>query len=258
MKDKTTISAVMALYNEQDFVEDCLESVKWCDEIIVVDGSSTDNTVRIVKKFTDKIISTTNKPMFHINKQMAIDAATSDWILQMDADERVTPELRQEIESLVATDPKENGFWIPRTNYFLGRFLKKGGQYPDYTIRLYRKGKGRLPCKTVHEQAEIDGEVGHLKHDLLHYADPQFSRYIMRQNRYSTEEAERIAKKYPKNSFFVFLKYFIWMPKWTFLKLYFRHKGFMDGFPGFVFALYSGLYFANAYVKYWEMLNKNE
>lgn len=252
---RPTISAVMAVYNEEGFLEDCLKSVSWCDEIVVVDGSSTDKTVAIVKKYTGKIISTTNKPMFHVNKQMAIDAAKSDWILQMDADERVSQELHGEILQVVASDPKENGFWIPRSNYFLGRFLRKGGQYPDYTIRLYRNGKGRLPCKTVHEQAEVDGKVGYLKSDLLHFADPQFRRYLQRSNRYSTETAEAIAKLHPQDSPLVFVKYFLWMPIWTFLKIYIRHKGFVDGFPGFVFALYSGLHFRSAYVKYWESRN---
>lgn len=153
-----TISVVLATYNEEKNLPDCLESVKdLADEIIIVDGGSTDKTVEIAKKYKAKIISTTNPPIFHINKQKAIDVATKDWVLQLDADERITKELGKEIEEKIR-DKNVNGYWMPRKNWFLGRFLRKGGQYPDYTLRLYRNGKGHLPQKSVHEQAVVDGK----------------------------------------------------------------------------------------------------
>src|SRR5262245_41243685 len=151
---KSTISVVLATYNEEKTLPECLESVKdLADEIIIVDGTSTDNTVAVAKKYGAKVITTTNKANFHINKQMEIEAATKDWILQLDADERLTPALRDEIETCIANPKAKTGYWIPRKNWFLGRFLMKGGVYPDYTLRLYKKGKGRLPQKDVHEQA---------------------------------------------------------------------------------------------------------
>lgn len=251
---KTTLSVAIATFNEADNIKRCLDAVSsWVDEIIVVDGHSTDETVKIVNKYKNaKIISTDNKPMFHLNKQMAIDACTCDWILQLDADEVISPELRDEIINTIK-DSKYNGYWIKRKNYFLGRFLTKGGVYPDPTIRLYRRGFGYLPCKDVHEQAEIKGPVSTLNEDLLHYADPTFKRYLMRNDRYTSLIAEQLKNENVKINFLNFINYFIFKPIYWFFLAYFRHKGFVDGFPGFVFAWYSSLRFPLAYIKLFEM-----
>jgi len=244
---KPTLSVVLATYNEEKNLPRCLESVsKLADEIIIVDGQSTDDTVKIAKKFKVKVISTTNKPNFHINKQMAIEAATGDWILQLDADEPVSPELAHEITSVIISKSDINGYWLPRLNYFLSRPLTKGGQYPDYTLRLYRRGKGHLPAKDVHEQAVVDGKVGYLKSDLLHYGTPDFENYLLRFNRYTSLIASQL------NNPGLF-DYLIVKPLVEFIKLYFRHRGYIDGFPGFVFALFSGLRFPVAYIKYWQI-----
>ena len=245
------ISAVLAVYNEEKNLKNCLESVKdlaW--EIVIVDGGSNDKTLDIAREFGAKIIQTKNLPNFHINKNKAIDAASGEWILQLDADEVVSAELAKEIKEVISKNPKENGYWIPRKNFFLGRFLKKGGQYPDYTLRLYRRGKGRLPAKDVHEQAEVEGKVGYLKNDLLHLRDKNFSIYVMRFNKYTDLLAvqmkdEKIRKDIFSFTDFIFIKPIIW-----FLKSYFRHRGYVDGFPGFVFALFSSLRFPVSYIKY--------
>ncbi len=259
---KKTISVAIATYNEENNIERCLNAVSnWVDEIIIADGSSQDKTREIASKFKNvKIIKTTNKEVFHINKNMAIDACTSDWILQLDADEIVTLELKNEIISYLKKDIKsikENGFWINRKNYFLGTFLKKGGQYPDATPRLFKKGKGRLPCLDVHEQPKIEGKSGHLKKDLEHYADVSFSRYLLRHNRYTTSYAREFQDKNIPINWLSFLNYYCFKPTWWFLMAFFRHKGFYDGFPGFVFAFYSALRFPIAYTKYWELQKTN-
>jgi len=256
MSNKQTISVVLATYNEEENIAACLDSIKdIADEIVVVDGSSKDKTVEIAKKFGARVKITTNKPIFHINKQMAIDMTTKDWILQLDVDERVSEELKKEIQLTINnTQLTLNGYWIPRKNWFLGRFLLKGGQYPDYTLRLYKRGKGRLPQRDVHEQAEVDGEVGYLDEALLHYPYRDFSEYILKWNRYTDLISSQTKDKLKnKNRFqkilyglgFVFLK----PPHW-FLITYFRHKGFMDLWPGFVFSLFSALRFPVSYIKY--------
>lgn len=250
------ISIAIATYNEEKNLGPCLDSVKnWVDEIIIVDGTSTDKTVAIARKCTSKVIIRENPPIFHINKQKAIEAATGDWILQLDADERVTSELRDEILKVVKSRTEFNGFWLPRRNFFLGTYLKKGGQYPDYTLRLYKKGKGKLPCKSVHEQAEVEGKVGFLKSDLLHIADPTFSRYLLRFDRYTSLIADELEEKKTGLNFFSALNYMLIKPKWWFLLTFFRHRGYVDGFPGFVFSLFSGLRFMVGYIKYWERKN---
>jgi len=242
------ISVTLAVFNEERFLEKCLESVKdIANEIVIVDGQSTDNTVKIAKKFGAKVISRPNDPInFHINKKAANDAAKGEWILQMDADEIVSPELQKEILVKVKSNPKENGFWIPRANYFLGKFLKKGGVYPDYTMRLYRREKGNLPAKDVHEQAKVEGETGFLKNDLLHFNNPKFEDYIERRfNRYTDIMAKNLKGGFVRNV--------LWEPIFNrnqgFFFIYFRHLGFLDGFPGFVWALFSALHFPIAYFK---------
>lgn len=238
------ISVVLAVLNEEEYLRSCLQSVKdFAWEIVVVDGGSKDRTLEIARQFNAKIIQTDNPPNFHINKNKAIGAATGDWILQLDADEVVTKELAQEIKKVSSLKSHIDGYWIPRSNYFLGKFLTKGGQYPDYTLRLYRRGKGRLPAKDVHEQAEVIGKVGYLKNDLLHIRDKNFSIYIERWNRYTNLLSQQIENPSPID--YLFLKPISW-----FLKAYIRHKGFTDGFPGFVFSFFSSLRFPVSYIKY--------
>lgn len=244
------ISVVLAVYNEEDNLSNCLNSIKdLADEIVIVDGGSIDKTLDIAKEFNARIIETNNPQIFHINKNKAIDAASGDWILQLDADEVVTEKLAEEIKTVTSLTSDTLGYWIPRRNFFLGRFLKKGGQYPDYTLRLYRKGKGRLPAKDVHEQAVVDGEVGYLKSDLLHLRDKSFSEYVKRFNRYTDLLAEQLREQGAKVGFFSCISYIFIRPTYWFLKAYLRHRGYVDGFSGFVFALFSSLRFPIAYLK---------
>lgn len=244
-----SISVVLATYNEEANIAACLSSVKdIADEIVIVDGGSTDSTVRICRDLGAKVFVTDNPANFHINKQKAIDKATKDWILQLDADERIEEDLASEIKKAVSCSKDINGYWVPRKNLFLGRFLMKGGQYPDYTIRLYRKGKGRLPQKSVHEQAIVEGEVGYLKHPLVHIADPSFSRYLMRYNRYTDLMARELSAE--SSGLRTAVNYLIISPIWWFLMSYFRHKGFMDSWQGFVFSFFSSIRFPISYIKY--------
>ncbi|HOR02188.1 MAG TPA: glycosyltransferase family 2 protein [Candidatus Woesebacteria bacterium] len=261
-KKIATLSVTLATYNESKNIVRCLSAIAdIADEIIVVDGQSQDNTAELVKKFKQaKVISTTNKPMFHLNKQMGISKSKGDWILQLDADEVVTDKLKAEIKSYLQKDPStvpENGFWIPRKNYFLGTFLTKGGQYPDPTIRFYKNGTAYLPCQDVHEQAVVKGPVGWLKNDLEHYADTSFSLYLLRANRYTTLLAEELKTKQVPLRFTSFINYYLFKPLFWFLKTYFRHRGYVDGFPGFVFSFYSALRFPIAYTKYYELTKTN-
>lgn len=245
------ISVVLAVFNEEGNLRQCLLSIKdLANEIVIVDGGSKDKTKDIAKEFGARIIQTENRPNFHINKNIAIDAARGDWVLQLDADEVVTKDLVGEIKKIVASNADFNGYWIPRRNFFLGKFLQKGGQYPDYTLRLYKKGMGRLPGKDVHEQAEVIGKVWYLKNDLLHLRDKKFSDYIFRFGRYTDLMAIQMKDKKMNINIISFLKYMFFMPIFWFLKAYIRHKGFMDGIPGFVFAFFSSLRFPVSFWKY--------
>jgi len=246
------ISAALAVFNEEKNLRSCLESVQdLADEIVIVDGGSSDTTLEIAKEFDAKIIKTNNPPNFHINKNKAIEASSGDWILQLDADEVVSEELAREVKKTISKKTDINGYWIPRRNFFLGRFLEKGGQYPDYTLRFYKKGFGKLPAEDVHEQARVSGKVGYLKNDLLHQRDKSLSSYMERFNRYTDLFAGQLRQKNVKKNFFSAFDYFFTKPILWFIKAYLRHKGFVDGFPGFVFALFSSLRFPVAYLKFW-------
>lgn len=265
MVDKPKISVCIATYNEEANIKRCLKSVySWVDEVIIVDGRSADKTVKFAKAFGSKVRVYTeeNPAMFHINKQKAIEKARGEWILQLDADEQVSSSLKEEILTLVKNHKEQVlntgtvAYWIPRLNFFLGRPLKKGGQYPDYTIRLYKKGVAKFPCKTIHEQVEVKGGVGYLTGILLHYPYPDFWEYLKKWDRYCELEAELLLQNKVRPSFGLFIQYFCLKPLLWFLMTYFRHKGFMDGFSGFVFSYFSALRFNAIYIKLYEKFNE--
>ncbi|HNQ31275.1 MAG TPA: glycosyltransferase family 2 protein [Candidatus Woesebacteria bacterium] len=276
------LSVCLATFNEAKNIHYALDStINWVDEVIIVDGGSTDNTVALAKTYGAKVnvITTTNPPIFHINKQKAIEAATGDWILQLDADEEVTDNLRAEIERIANSEwqiADAIAYQIPRRNYFLGRFLMKGGVYPDYTIRLYKRGTMYFPCKDVHEnvipvqsteyKVQSEGWLGTLENPMNHYSDPTFARYWHRWKRYCAIEASRVeenalrlykdTRKYLAwKIVFIFKCIFILPIYWFFLS-YFRHKGFMDGWQGFVFHFMSALRWWGIAIAVWRQKRK--
>ncbi len=248
------LSVCIATHNEEQNIGRCLDSViDWADEVVIVDGSSTDRTAEIGRSYGKKVrvYRVGNPPMFHLNKQKAIEKAEGEWVLQLDADEEVSPKLKTEIIHIIE-NPSATAYWIPRLNYFLGKPLRKGGQYPDYTIRFYRNGAAKFPCRSVHEQVEIEGETARLGEDLYHYPYPDFSEYLNKWDRYCDLEAALLAQEGKRPGGWLFLDYFVIRPKLWFLSTYFRHKGFRDGFAGFVFSLFSAIRFWAIYIKLYE------
>lgn len=248
------ISVVLATHNESANIERCLKAVKdFADEIIIVDGESSDDTTQKAKKLGARVISTTNKPNFHINKQLAMDEAKGELVLQLDADEVVDEELttfiRQTHDRVLNGEEHISAWWVKRRNYFFGRFLTKGGQYPDPVIRLYQQGKAHLPQKDVHEQMSVDGEVGWAEGHLLHYSNPTFADYLRKFNTYTSFAAAQQHQAKRKPSIGAGLSAFLVKPVLTFCSLYFRHRGYVDGFAGFLFALCSGLHHPVTYLK---------
>ena len=247
------LSVALATFNEEKNLESCLKAVKdWVGEIVVVDGSSTDKTREIAQKHGAKVIKTTNPPIFHLNKQKAIDECQGEWILQLDADEIVTTALREEIKKIIEQKDNFVAYYLPRKTTLLGKEIRKGGLYPDAVIRLFQKGKAKLPCKSVHEQMKVEGEVGYLKNELVHHPFLDFTEYLVKANRYSSLLAEEYRQQAVGRGPIAIFKYVFLIPKWTFFKLYWRHLGFLDGFPGFVFAFFSAIQKIAGYAKYWE------
>jgi len=249
---KNCLSVALAVFNEENNLGQCLESVKdIADEIIVVDGGSTDQTVNVAKSYGARVIFSDNPPMFHINKEKALRAAHCEWILQLDADEAVSPDLADEIKEIVRkNNPEISGYYIPRKNYFLKHWMRKGGQYPDRVARLFLNGKGKFPCKDVHEQIEIDGQTGVTHGWLEHYTYKTMDEYWRKADTYTSLTADSMKIKGIEPSFRAWFTYNINKPFVTFFLLFFRHKGFIDGWYGFLFALYSAMHFQIAYRKF--------
>jgi glycosyltransferase involved in cell wall biosynthesis len=271
------LSVVLATRNEEENIGRCLASIKnIADEIIVVDENSTDKTREIAQSFGAKVFLEPHHDIFHITKQKALDKATGDWILQLDADEVVSPELSKQIEDVLIGNYvyKKNklferhqkliedrdgligkktgeiaGYFIPRLNMFLGKPLIHAGVYPDGVIRLVKNGKAHFPQKSVHEQISLDGEVSWLSGNLLHYDSPILKRYITRFNRYTDLKAQELNNQVSKGVA-SFLMFTIYYPLSTFLKLYFRHLGFLDGTAGLLWSFFSAMHFPIAYFKY--------
>lgn len=257
------ISVVLATHNEAKNLPNCLAAVKnWVDEIIVVDGESSDETVAIAQSFNARVIATTNKANFHINKQLAMDAAKSELVLQLDADEIVDADLKTAILNLHSQLKSQNfklksgqpaAWWLRRKNFLLNTWLSKGGQYPDPVIRVYLNGFAKLPQKDVHEQMVVDGLTATLDGHLLHYSNPTFSDYLRKFNTYTSFKAQQLAAAKTPLNLVNHWRFFVWLPATTFLSLYLRHRGYVDGLAGFVFASWSGLHHSLAYLKLWEL-----
>ncbi len=240
------ISIVIVTKNEEDNIEDALESVADANEIIVVDSFSSDNTVAICKKYTDKVYQHEWQG-FALQKQMAVDHAKGPWVMILDADERVSLELKEEIVQNITADHC-NGYYVPRENYFLGKWIKHSGWWPDNTLRLFRKDSGKLEPREVHEKVVIEGSVDYLKNPLKHYTYKSISDYVERMQRYSTLAAKEIIKTSGRASIFSFT----FKPFATFIKMYVLRRGFLDGMHGLVLALLYSCYTFLKYAKTWE------
>jgi glycosyltransferase involved in cell wall biosynthesis len=232
--------------DEEDNIEDALKSVSDAKEIVVVDAVSSDKTVEICRKYTDKVFEQEWQG-FARQKQTAVDHTDGPWVLILDADERVTPELKKEIVDIIAgTD--HNGFYLPRKNYFLGKWIRHSGWWPDNTLRLFKKEKGHLDVREVHEKVTVEGSVGYLTHPLTHYTYWSLSDFINRMENYSTLASRELQKSADHAGLFsLTIKPFA-----TFLKMYVLKRGMLDGRRGLILAILYSYYTFLKYAKTWE------
>lgn len=255
------VSIAIITHNCGDLIEQCLESVRWADEVVVVDGKSTDDTAKKCAAFPRvKFISVANNPNLDVNKNIAIENCTGDWILCLDSDEVVTPGLAGELVRIARDgENRKAGFFIPRRNLFMGRWMRASGWYPDHVLRFFRKGRGRFPCVHVHERLGLEGEAGHLEGEILHYTYRSFREYFEKMDRYTSFEARyllHLSGEAEKTSFRDFLadrtkrkpylrklwwKYVPAKPLFRFLLMYVVRKGFLDGRYGLTLALLSAV-----------------
>ncbi len=241
------ISAVIITLNEEANIADCLASVSWAREIVVVDTGSSDRTREIALRFTPNVHEREWKG-YSDAKTHAISLATSEWVLSLDADERVTPGLRAEIESLPA-DPGVEGFLVPIRPLFLGRWISHCGWYPGYKLRLFRKAGATMTQRRLHEGVRVPGRVGRLAGPLEHYAYPTVRSYFEKFPRYTDLAAAELHERGRRASAFdIALR-----PLFSFLKMFFLKLGFLDGLEGLVLCAFSSFYVLVKYVKLREM-----
>lgn len=248
MAGPSRLSACIITYNEADRIEACLRSVSFCDEWIVVDSHSKDSTREIARSLGARVIER-DWPGYRSQKQFAIEAATHDWVLCLDADERVTADLRHEIETLRAAGfPEHAGWSVPRITDYFGRFLRHGNAFPDRLIRLFDRRRGGWTGEEIHENTKVEGPVGRLRGLLEHFSYRSLNDHQNRMARY----ADLMARALHARGKHCGLLKVLGNPLWRFIRGYFIRLGFLDGWRGLVFALieanyvrrkYLGLYF---------------
>jgi len=238
-----TLSVVIITKNEEKKIRGCLESITWVDEIIVVDSFSSDATVRICSEFTEKI-HVRAWPGYASQKNFGIEQATGDWILVLDADERVSEPLREELRALLASTQLHMAYQIPFKNYLGKHWLAHGGLYPDYHPRLFRRNAARYGHREIHESLEISGSVGRLQGEIQHQTYEDIASYLHKVNYYTTLEAEHLDHEGFQVHWWHFFK-----PIARFVKFYFRKKGYKDGIFGLTSAVLLSLYTFLIYAK---------
>ncbi|NMC36446.1 glycosyltransferase family 2 protein [Candidatus Beckwithbacteria bacterium] len=244
------LSICLLARNEAANIARALESVKnLADEIVVVvDQTTTDNTAQIAKKYTKKVFVKTHQEQFHVNKQIAINLAKNEWVLWLDADEKVSPALAKEIKR-VLENPAYDGYEIPRKNLLFGKWMKYSNWYPDYQLRLFKKSQITFPCEHIHEHPEIDGQKAKLNHHLYHYNYQTISQFIDKLNRYTSADATYFAKQiHPP-----FTSQLIKRPFDEFLRRFFAFHGYKDGIHGLALALLQAFYELVVVLKVWEL-----
>lgn len=249
MTNKIPISVAIITKNEEEDITYALESVKDFEDIVVVDSFSTDRTSEICKKYTNKVIQHKWQG-YSKQKQLAVNNADKEWVLILDADERVTPELKDEMCEKIKNN-SFSGFYIPRRNFFLGKWIRHSGWWPDYTLRLFKKDVSYVEPREVHERVFVKGSVGYFKKPLEHFTYKTIASYIDKMENYSTLSAkELLNKKVP------LLITLMWInPILVFFKMFFLRQGFKDGIHGFILAVLYSSYTFLKYTKVWEKKN---
>jgi glycosyltransferase involved in cell wall biosynthesis len=246
---KLPVSAIVVSFNEEENIGRCLESIKWCDEIVVVDSFSTDRTLEICRQFTDIVIQR-KWTGYRDQKQFAHSQTSKDWVLMVDSDEEVTAALQTEIREALRTDgAKYAGYLVPRLVFYLDRWWRRGGWYPDYDVRLFRRDFATWGGTDPHEKIIVDGPVRRLQNPLHHFSYRDIDDHIQRINRYTSISSEELRKQDQRWR----LSDALLRPAFRFFRSYFLKRGFMEGFAGFHVAVTAAMYVFLKYAKLWEL-----
>ncbi len=244
------LSVAIITCNEESNIRRTLESIKWADEIVVVDSGSTDKTTDICREYTDKVIHQ-DWLGFSRQKNLAIEKTSGDWVLSLDADEPIEQALAEEIRGIISSPDSLDGYRVPRKTFFLGKQVRYGGWYPDYNLRLFRRGKGRFEDRAVHEAIKVQGMIGNTRHALLHYAYPDIASYMSSIDKYSSLAVSVMAEKGISDYKSGWVN-ILFRPMLTFALKYIFRLGFLDGKRGLVLNLFHSYYVFAKYAKAWE------
>jgi len=244
-----TISAIVVCFNEEERIRDCLESLRWCDEIVVVDAFSTDRTPEICRAYTDRLIQR-EWAGYRDQKAFAHSQATKEWVFLVDSDERVTPELRNEVQTALAQDNGNYaGYAVPRLVHYLDRWWRRGGWYPDYDVRLFRRERATWAGSEPHEKILVDGAVRRLRYPLHHYSYRNIEDHLQRINRFTSISSRELKNQSGRWR----LSDALLRPAARFFRSYVLKRGFMEGFAGFYVAVTAAVYVFLKYAKLWEL-----
>jgi len=253
------LSVAIITRNEERNLARTLASVSFADEIIVIDSHSTDRTVEVARSFGANV-TVRSWPGFAAQKNFAIQQCTGDWVLSLDADEELSPELRTQMRLLLPSNPPADAYFLKRRNLFLDRWIRHGGYYPDAKLRLFRREAANFSQnlhfeeRPVHETIEFDGESSHLDFDIIHHAYPTLEDYLEHMDHYSTLGAELlIAQGHRSRSWLAFYWHVLFSPHMVFLQNYFLRLGFLDGREGLLLHLYHSTYLSWRAAKAWRL-----
>ncbi|MFA3781440.1 glycosyltransferase family 2 protein [Melioribacteraceae bacterium 4301-Me] len=249
MSKKNKLSVLIIAGNEEKNIKDCLESVKWADEIVLIDSESKDKTIEIAKQFTDKIFIKKWEG-FSPQRKYGLEKVSYDWVLSLDADERVSDELKNEIQRLLNSEPKFDSYLIPRKNFFLGKHITSCNWSPDYQLRLFKKNKASVTNRKVHEGYYVEGERGKLKGKLIHYTHQSIAVTIDKINYYSTLEAQEKFNKKKVSCLDILIHPFA-----AFFSHFILRRGFKDGIHGLMVSIIHAMTNILTYMKIWEIQN---
>ncbi len=243
-----TISVVLSVFNEEAKLSRTLAVLAWADEVIVIDNGSTDSTASIARQYGAKVTRGKNNPMLNINKNLGFAKAKSDWILSLDGDEVVPPELAQVIKEKVLGS-QIVGYWIPRKNILFGKWMQHGLWWPDKQLRLFKRGMGAFPCKHVHEYLVVDGPTSELTVPMVHYNYESVSQFIRKMDEiYTVSEVNNLIASGYRAVWHDAIKF----PMSDFVKTYFAQGGYRDGLHGLVLSMFQAFYSFVVFVKLWE------
>ncbi len=249
------ITAIIPTFNEESNIRAAIESVLWCDEIIVVDSFSTDKTVEIVRSFPQAKLLQHEYEHSAAQKNWTIPQATHPWIFLLDADERPTPELVEEIKATVKNGTTHSAFWIYRRNHFMGKRINYSGWQSDKVIRLFKKDECRYQNKHVHAEIETKGSISILKEKLIHYTYKDVTSYLKKADRYTTWGAQDRFEKFQKTGRVIGLPYLVFRPFGRFIRHYLWRLGILDGTHGFVVSALAAYNVFIRAVKIWRLQN---